>query len=356
MINVLVVDDSRLFRNMLRNMLESDRDINVIAQASDGEQAVQMVEQYKPDVITMDVEMPKMDGITAVKKIMAKRPTPIMMFSNLTEQGAKTTLEALHAGAADFQSKNFRQHSIQQEQIIEKLHTRIKALVYENRTSVNETTEVKTNELKRTIVSKAIEKKSSTVVKISNYELIAIGASTGGPVALEKVMSMLPASFPTPIIIVQHMPEMFTIAFAERLDNLCNIHVKEAEDGDALLPGTAYLAPGGMQTCVKTSNSKKILSVGNAAQDMIYKPCVDETFKSVAKAYPRGKTLAIVMTGMGSDGCEGARMLKRTGATVWAQDKTSCVVYGMPMAVANENLADKILAVDDIGISLSKTA
>lgn len=351
MVKVLVVDDSGFFRRTLCNLLESDRNIKVIAQARDGEEAIKMVEEYHPDVITMDVEMPKMDGITAVKKIMAFRPTPILMFSNFTEKGANTTLDALHAGAADFLPKNFRDLSLEQDVIIEKLQTRIKALALKNNSSGNDT-----ELLKQTIESKSVEKENDSIIKISNYRLIAIGASTGGPVALEKVLTKLPETFPTPILIIQHMPKTFTRAFAARLNKLCKISVKEAEDGDELSVGTAYIAPGGKQTYLKQSKTKYTLTVVESDKEQIYKPSIDETFKSIADVYRKENILAIVMTGMGSDGCEGARKLKQLGATVWAQNKSTSVVYGMPMAIANENLADKVLAIDDIGNYLSKTA
>ncbi len=350
MVNVLVVDDSSFFRRTISSFLESDPDISVIGQAHDGEEAVRMAGELKPDVITMDVEMPKMDGITAVKKIMAIRPTPILMFSNQTEKGAQTTLDALHAGAADFFLKNFQQVAVKQEEMIHKFQLRVKELALQNKISENFT-----EQLKQTIRSKSIKKNNDSLITISNYKLIAIGASTGGPVALEKVLTKLPASFPSPIILIQHMPAGFTKAFSERLNQLCKITVKEAEDDEPLLPGTAYLAPGGKQTYVVKQTNRILLKVKESAPDLNYQPCVDETFKSIAKVYSRGKLLAIIMTGMGSDGCEGVRQLKKQGATVWAQNQATSVVYGMPMAITNENLADKVLAVDDIGNKLAKT-
>ena len=351
MVKVLVVDDSGFFRRTLCKLLETDRNIKVIAQACNGEEAIEMVEQYHPDVITMDVEMPKMDGITAVKRIMSKNPTPILMFSNLTEQGAKTTLEALHAGAADFLPKNFQHLTIEQDELVEILVNRIKVLAIKNKN-----TAYNTEELSQKIESKTVEKQDQSLVKISNYNLIAIGASTGGPVALEKVLTKLPASFPSPIIIVQHMPQTFTKTFADRLNNLCKINVSEAENNMQVLPGNAYIAPGGKQLYVKKTNSEVKLIVKDSSEKQIYKPSVDETFNSIADEYKKQNVLAIVMTGMGSDGCIGAKRLKQIGATVWAQDKSTSVVYGMPMAIASENLADKVLAVDDIGNYLAKTA
>lgn len=351
MVNVLIVDDSRFFRKTIRTFLESDKKINVIAEADNGQEAIDMVERYHPDVITMDIEMPKMDGVTAVKKIMATRPTPILMFSNLTEKGAAITLEALHAGAADFLPKNFQnsEHS-SKEQLAEKLLTRIKVLALKSKsTNVSE-------QISEKLQSKSIQKETNSLVRVLNYDLIAIGASTGGPAALEKVLTQLPASFPSPIVIIQHMPELFTKAFAKRLDMLCRLNVVEITDGLQLKPGCAYIAPGGKQTYLKREDGQTIFNIKEADKNIIYKPCVDETFKSIAQVYKSKKVLAIVMTGMGNDGCDGIKHLKQNGVDVWIQNKSTSVVYGMPMAIANENLADKVLAIDDIGVHLAKTA
>ncbi len=351
MVNVLIVDDSRFFRKALRLILESDNKINVIAEADNGQEAIEMVEKHQPDVITMDIEMPKMDGVTAVKKIMALRPTPILMFSNLTERGASITLDALHAGAADFLPKNFHgTDSSLKDELAEKLLTRIKILALKKKsTNVSE-------QISEKLKSKSVEKQTSSVVRVSNYDLIAIGASTGGPAALEKVLTKLPSSFPSPIIIIQHMPELFTKAFAKRLDTLCSINVVEITEGLSIQPGYAYIAPGGKQTYLKRTDGQITFTVQDSDSNIIYKPCVDETFKSIAQVCKSKKVLSIVMTGMGSDGCEGIKQLKQNGVDVWIQDKSTSVVYGMPMAVANENLADKVLAIDDIGVHLAKTA
>ncbi|WP_283818371.1 chemotaxis protein CheB, partial [Pseudomonas oryzihabitans] len=186
--------------------------------------------------------------------------------------------------------------------------------------------------------------------KRKHYRLVAIGTSTGGPVALQRVLTQLPANFPAPLVLIQHMPAAFTKAFAERLDKLCRISVKEAEDGDQLRPGLALLAPGGKQMMVDGRGMVKILP---GDERLNYKPCVDVTFGSAAKAYA-DKVLAVVLTGMGADGREGARMLKQVGSQVWAQDEASCVIYGMPMAIAKANLADAIYGLDDIGRHLTE--
>ncbi|MBP8853469.1 MAG: chemotaxis-specific protein-glutamate methyltransferase CheB, partial [Moraxellaceae bacterium] len=192
---------------------------------------------------------------------------------------------------------------------------------------------------------------SSAAPKRKAYKLVAIGTSTGGPVALQRVLTQLPANFPSPIVLIQHMPAAFTKAFAERLDKLCRINVKEAEDGDVLRPGLALLAPGGKQMMVDARGVVKILP---GDERLNYKPCVDITFGSVAKSYA-DKVLAVVLTGMGADGREGARLLKQCGSQVWAQDEASCVIYGMPMAIVKANLADAIYPLDDIGRHLAET-
>jgi two-component system chemotaxis response regulator CheB len=186
---------------------------------------------------------------------------------------------------------------------------------------------------------------SSPAPKRKAYKLVAIGTSTGGPVALQRVLTQLPANFPAPIVLIQHMPAAFTKAFAERLDKLCRISVKEAEDGDILRPGLALLAPGGKQMMIDGRGAVKILP---GDERLNYKPCVDITFGSAAKSYG-DKVLAVVLTGMGADGREGARLLKQGGSSIWAQDEASCVIYGMPMAIVKAELADAVYSLDDIG-------
>ncbi len=337
-IKVLVVDDSSFFRKRIIQSLRNDAQIEVIAEAENGQDAVNKVKQLAPDVVTMDIEMPVMDGITAVKKIMSASPLPILMFSSLTKAGASATLEALNAGAADFLTKELNDYSDNEDDSISKLCERVRALGKHNHK-----------------VAKLEAEEISNNIKIltNDFSLAVIGASTGGPAALEKVLKTLPADFPVPLILVQHMPATFTEAFADRLNELCDIEVKEASDGDELKAGTVYVAPGGRQTYVRESGRSSYLNIGDAPAQIYYKPSVDITFNSIANKF-RGKTLAIVMTGMGSDGCAGALQLKQKGATVWAQNEASCVVYGMPMAVINAKLADNILSMDEIGRKLAR--
>jgi len=341
MIKVLVVDDSSFFRRRITEFLSSDSNIEVIGQAVDGLDAIEKVKQLDPDVITMDIEMPKLDGISAVKKIRETKSTPILMFSSLTHDGAKATFEALDAGASDFLPKKFEDIATEKSLAIKTLCERVKSLAIKKISTSS--TKIKIPSLLRPTSSASSR----------GYQLAVIGASTGGPTAVEKVLKSLPGNYSLPILLIQHMPASFTGAFAERLDKICAISVKEAEEGDQLQAGTAYIAPGGRQMCLKKNGRRNIISIEDEPVDTIYKPSVDITFNSIAEAYS-GRVLAIVLTGMGRDGCNGTRLLREKGATVWAQDEESCVVYGMPMAVAKENLVDKVMSVDEIGMSLAR--
>ncbi len=342
MIKVLVVDDSSFFRRRITEFLSSHPDLEVIGQAVDGQEALTKFAQLKPDLITMDIEMPRMNGIEAVRQIRAKdKQVPILMFSSLTHEGATATFEALDAGASDFLPKKFEEIAQERSEAVKKLCERIVSLAKKSG-----------SRLSRDIaVPPAI--KSVARATSSGYQLVAIGASTGGPIAIEKVLKSLPANFPLPILLTQHMPSSFTGAFADRLDKICKVNVKEAADGDMLMPGKAYIAPGGRQMRVKREGRQYRIIVNDEPAVTTYKPSVDITFDSIAREYS-GRVLAIVLTGMGSDGCQGSRALREKGATVWAQDEASCVVYGMPQAVVKEKLADKIMSVDEIGLSLSR--
>ncbi len=341
MIKVLVVDDSSFFRRRITDFLSSHPKLEVIGQAVDGIEAVEKTMSLNPDVITMDIEMPHMNGIEAVKKIRESKTTPILMFSSLTHEGARATFEALDAGASDYLPKKFEEFAREREEAINKLCERVVSLAKQKPGTASNSIRVPA-ELGR-----------ASRTSINAYQLAVIGASTGGPIAIEKVLKQLSSDYPLPILLVQHMPASFTGAFAERLNKLCAITVKEANDGDVLQPGTAYIAPGGKQMRVKKNGRGNVLIINDEPENTTYKPSVDITFDSIASEY-QGRVLAIVLTGMGSDGCKGARALREKGATVWAQDEESSVVYGMPMAIVKEQLADKVMSVDDIGVSLAR--
>ncbi|WDY59502.1 protein-glutamate methylesterase/protein-glutamine glutaminase [Pseudomonas sp. PSKL.D1] len=365
-VKVLVVDDSGFFRRRVSEILSADPTIQVVGTATNGREAIDQALALKPDVITMDYEMPMMDGITAVRHIMQRCPTPVLMFSSLTHEGARVTLDALDAGAVDYLPKNFEDISRNPDKVRQLLCEKVHTISRSNRrlgsyanpapaaapapashapaSSFASPAPARTPVPSRA-AAPAPAPSHSPAPKRKPYKLVAIGTSTGGPVALQRVLTQLPASFPAPIVLIQHMPAAFTKAFAERLDKLCKISVKEAEDGDVLRPGLALLAPGGKQMMVDGRGTVKILP---GDERLNYKPCVDITFGSAAKSYG-DKVLSVVLTGMGADGREGARLLKQGGSTVWAQDEASCVIYGMPMAIVKANLADAVYSLDEIG-------
>ncbi|RMT91334.1 hypothetical protein ALP39_02270 [Pseudomonas marginalis pv. marginalis] len=369
-VKVLVVDDSGFFRRRVSEILSADPSIQVVGTATNGKEAIDQAIALKPDVITMDYEMPMMDGITAVRHIMQRCPTPVLMFSSLTHEGARVTLDALDAGAVDFLPKNFEDISRNPEKVKQLLCEKVHSISRSNRRSlfsapapapapVAPAAAPTSSSFSRPAPAPvarpapppvrtsaaAAGHSHSPAPKRKAYKLVAIGTSTGGPVALQRVLTQLPANFPAPIVLIQHMPAAFTKAFAERLDKLCRISVKEAEDGDILRPGLALLAPGGKQMMVDGRGAIKILP---GDERLNYKPCVDITFGSAAKSYG-DKVLAVVLTGMGADGREGARLLKQGGSAIWAQDEASCVIYGMPMAIVKADLADAVYSLDDIG-------
>jgi two-component system chemotaxis response regulator CheB len=285
------------------------------------------------------------------------------MFSSLTHEGARVTLDALDAGAVDYLPKNFEDISRNPEKVKQLLCEKVHTLSRSNRrfgsyspapaaapaaSSAAPTSSFASPAPVRTaapVRAAAAPAAHAPAPKRKPYKLVAIGTSTGGPVALQRVLTQLPGNFPAPIVLIQHMPAAFTKAFAERLDKLCKISVKEAEDGDVLRPGLALLAPGGKQMMIDGRGTVKILP---GDERLNYKPCVDITFGSAAKSYG-DKVLSVVLTGMGADGREGARLLKQGGSTVWAQDEASCVIYGMPMAIVKANLADAVYSLDEIG-------
>ncbi|SFO87019.1 protein-glutamate methylesterase/protein-glutamine glutaminase [Pseudomonas borbori] len=363
-VKVLVVDDSGFFRRRVSEILSSDPNIQVVGTATNGREAIDQALALKPDVITMDYEMPMMDGITAVRNIMQRCPTPVLMFSSLTHEGARVTLDALDAGAVDFLPKNFEDISRNPEKVKQLLCEKVHSIARSNRRGLVAAPVVSASALgKPTALSSlgrpgiavpaptpATVTARASAPKRKSYRLVAIGTSTGGPVALQRVLTQLPGNFPAPLVLIQHMPAAFTKAFAERLDKLCRISVKEAEDGDLLRPGLALLAPGGKQMMIDGRGAVRILP---GDERLNYKPCVDITFGSAAKSF-HDKVLAVVLTGMGADGREGARLLKQGGSQVWAQDEASCVIYGMPMAVVKANLADAIYSLDDIGRHLAE--
>ncbi len=343
-VRVLIVDDSGFFRRRIAEILEADPLIEVVGFAVNGMDAIEKTVQLRPDVITMDIEMPVLDGINAVRRIMASWPTPILMFSSLTHDGAKATFDALDAGAMDYLPKRLEDISRDQDEARRRLCARVRALGLRGpghrRSQVPD-------------AGTEHHARATTIRPAGNYRLVLIGASTGGPVALRQVLSKLPGSFSLPLLLVQHMPASFTPAFAQRLNDLCAITVREARDGEALQPGTALLAPGGRQMLVEAQRDETVVRIRDSESSQHYHPSLDVTFGSAAAVFP-GKVLAVVLTGMGADGREGARLLKSNGSTIWAQNEASCAIYGMPMAVAEAGLVDQVISLSDIGSALAR--
>jgi len=370
-VKVLVVDDSRFFRRRVNEMLEVDPTLEIIGEAADGQEAVEQALRLKPDVITMDIEMPVMDGITATRRILAVQYIPILMFSSLTNEGAQATFDALDAGAVDYLPKRFEEFSNDKRaaghKLCEKLHSVARVQrhprfpkTWQTKGSPAESSLSKpasSRPLKRSLhhANRTAAAPSSDEPRIRRGQtsIVAIGTSTGGPVALQKIMAALPADFAPPVLLVQHMPESFTGPFAQRLDGMSKISVKEAQDGDEIRSGLALLAPGGQQMEVRREGERSFVHIFPAVAGQNYKPCVDVTFKSVANNVS-GRALAIVLTGMGADGCEGSLILKKSGAQVWVQDEATSVVNGMPASVIEAGAADHVYSIDDIAKYLAQ--
>lgn len=336
-IRVLIVDDSALIRNVMTEILAQDPEIEVVGTAPDPYAARDKMKALNPDVLTLDVEMPKMDGLTFLQKIMAARPMPVVMVSSLTEQGAATTLQALEAGAVDFVTKPTVdiQHGLSDlaHQIISKVKIAALASV-KKRTPPADCTE----RIKALAAQSAMIKTTDTI--------ITIGASTGGTEALRELLEVLPPNTP-PIIMTQHMPEQFTKSFANRLNDLCQIHVKEAQEGDSVLPGQALLAPGNYHMELRRSGARYYVSLNQAPPVNRFRPSVDVMFRSVAR-FAGGNSLGVILTGMGNDGAAGMLEMKQAGAFNFAQDEASCVVFGMPKEAIKAGGVDKILPLHDI--------
>ena len=334
MIKVLVVDDSAFMRKALSRMLEKDGAIQVVGTAANGKEAIEKIELLNPDVVTMDIEMPVMNGIEALKHIMANHPIPVIMFSALTQEGANITMEALNLGACDFITKDFSNVSIHISDRENELIAKVK-----NVANMKVRFLLKRLELIRKPVAIGAGKKV-------RREILSIGASTGGPPVLQHILQGFPRDFPVPIVIAQHMPKLFTQSFAQRLNACSQIEVREAEEREPLKPGVALLAPGDTHIELKRRGREVVVEFVKDPK-YIYRPSVDLLLQSTAVAYD-SRALAVILTGMGSDGLEGAKEMKRRNGFLIAQNEETCVVYGMPRAVVTAGLADLVLPVDKI--------
>jgi two-component system chemotaxis response regulator CheB len=335
---VLIVDDSALVRNVLKELISAEPDLEVVGVAPDPIVARELIRQLSPDVITLDVEMPRMDGIEFLERLMRLRPTPVIMVSSLTERGSDVTLRALELGAVDFVSKpklgienGLKAYA---EEITEKIRTAAGARVRRAHLEI--------------VASRSADAVLlSTAGPVDSTEkLVFIGASTGGTEAIKMVLSRMPPDAPA-ILVTQHMPESFTKSFAQRLDGLCRIRVKEAEHGERVLPGHAYVAPGHSHLLVRRSGANYVTELSQGPPVNRHRPSVDVLFRSAANVAGRN-AIGVILTGMGKDGAAGMLEMKRAGAATFAQDEATCVVYGMPREAVAMGGVDEVLPVQDI--------
>lgn len=347
-IKVLVVDDSAFMRKVISDMLANSEEIEVVGTAKNGRDGIYKTKVLKPDVITLDVEMPVMDGLTALDELLQLTPAPkVIMLSSLTNNGGEATIRALETGAVDFVPKPTSSIiHFNVDDIKEDLIRKIKNAVYSN--TLHYTS--------YSYIAAAAEDKKDTKPKDQSDKLnhiIAIGTSTGGPRALQEVIPLLPANLPAAVLIVQHMPPGFTKSLAVRLDGLSNINVKEAEDGDILKPGWAYIAPGDYHMMLTKKTGEYQISINHDPPMSGHRPSVNYMMNSVAECGHKN-IIAVMMTGMGSDGSEGIAKIKAIGGRTIAQNEETCVVYGMPKAAVNTGAIDKIVPLYDIANAIIK--
>jgi two-component system chemotaxis response regulator CheB len=349
-ITVVVTDDSAFMRRAIQKMLEKEPEIRVVGTAASGEEGIAMVERLKPDVVTMDVEMPGIGGLEAARAIVERRGPPIIMVSALTRDGAETTLRALELGAVDFipkpDSALIDIVNVQRELVEKVKHFGSRGAYLR---AMRETLRIQRGALAD--ARPAPPQPPPSTARAGAFACVAIGTSTGGPVALSQILPKLPAGFPVPIVVVQHMPPGFTRPLAERLDATSRIDVVEGADGMALAPGTAIVAPAGKQLRLVRSQGAVRVALGDDAQRSLHVPSVDAMTASVGETYGPG-ALGVILTGMGHDGVQGLRVLKDRGGYVLGQDEASSVVYGMPRAAAVAGLVDRVVALDAVGRTL----
>ncbi len=350
-IRVLVVDDSAFMRKVIADMISSDKDMEVVGVARNGEEALQMIVNQKPDVVTMDVEMPKMDGLTALKQIMEVSPMPVIMLSSLTTNGAVETLKALDYGAFDFITKPTSLIKVSTPEVREELLNKIRIA---SRTKVNKPMAINRQPRPTPVFNKEEQTKPKIQQGKTKFKkLIAIGTSTGGPRALQDVIPFIPRDIDAGILIVQHMPPGFTKSLAERLDSMSQINVKEAEDGDVIVAGVAYLAPGDSHIKVSKQSGQYVIKLDNGDRVSGHKPSVDAMMYSIASLGEKN-VIGVIMTGMGADGADGLSKIKANNGYVIAQDEDSCVVFGMPKSTIKLGVVDKVVSLTYIANEIVK--
>ena len=350
-IKVLIVDDSVVIRKGLKLLLQSDPDLEVIGEARNGEEALKQIALLHPDIVTMDIEMPVMDGLTALRRIMASDPLPVIVFSTLSTEGADVTMDALEAGAVDFLPKDvgnlaFAGHSLQAQLI-----AKIKSIVYRRRTR-HFSGKKKRREIDAR-PGRVVRGFMQSVGRKRVVQAILIGSSTGGPQVLQKIVSGLPAEFPCPIVIVQHMPKFFTASLARRLNHAGHLPVDEARDSELLEKGHILVAPGGMQLRFEREGLGVRVRIRQQAEHEIYKPSVTVAALSLAETLP-GRAVGVMLTGMGQDGLEGFKKMKERNAYLIAQSEESCTIYGMPRAIVETGLADAVLSPEEIAHAMAE--
>ncbi|MDR2401563.1 MAG: chemotaxis response regulator protein-glutamate methylesterase [Deferribacteraceae bacterium] len=346
-IKVLVVDDSAFMRKAIETMLAGEVDIEIAGFAKNGIEAVDMTASLKPDVVTLDVEMPKMDGITALELIMKNSPTPVIMVSSLTQEGADTTLKALDKGAVDFIPKEKSYGSVGILKISNELKNKVRRFAGDK--GIIHRLKPPAPHQAAVLHAPAASKKAASS---AHKKIVALGTSTGGPQSLQRVIPLLPAELGVPVVIVQHMPPSFTQSLAARLNSLSKLSVVEAQGGEILKPNCVYIAKGGKQMTVKRSGTTASIVIGDEDPKLLHNPSVDVMVDSVAETFG-SEALGVIMTGMGNDGTKGLKKLKEKGGFIISQDEPSCIVYGMPRAVAEAGIADEIVALDEIASRIS---
>ena len=335
---VLIVDDSALIRSMLREIISQFPDFEVVGAAPDPYVARDMIKQLNPDVLTLDVEMPRMDGLDFLEKLMRLRPMPVVMISSLTEKGAEVTMRALELGAIDFVTKPKAASTLELEQYAEEIAEKLRTAARAKIRARSSTPPV------------SAEKPKVKALFSTSEKVICIGASTGGTEALKEVLMRMPSDSPG-IVIAQHMPPGFTRSFAERLNRLCDLHVVEAKGGERVLPGHVFIAPGDDHLLLKRSGANYVTELSKAPQVNRHRPSVDVLFNSAAESAGQN-AVGVILTGMGRDGAQGLLAMRNAGSFTIAQDEQSCVVYGMPKEAVNIGAVERSIALDKIAEEL----
>jgi two-component system chemotaxis response regulator CheB len=352
-IRVLIVDDSSFMRRSIERMLTTE-DIQVVGSARDGLDALEKIPLLKPDIVTMDVEMPRMDGLTCLKRIMAECPLPVLMFSSLTHEGAKATLDALALGALDFVAKE-KDYTAGDENILkiqDKLREKVRGLVGTTKFSPRHLPPAARAEKAPapppTQAAKRASVPSATAFPAHpRAEMIVLGCSTGGPKALQEFLPYLPKELPVPMLIVQHMPASFTRPFAERLNGISKVEIKEAANGDVPQAGRVYIAPGGIHMHIKGRSGRYSIELNPEPAGTLHRPSVDVLFQSAFDACDC-QLISVILTGMGADGALGMQKLKQKGAYTMAEAESSCIVYGMPKSAVELGCVDIVVPVQDM--------